>query len=255
MENQPTKSVFDILPPKQAFYVGIISAVFGLGTIGFIVLGGCMLSDGCTGIKTAFAGDDTKTQVAVAPTPTPTPAAPEAKGNPAAVTDKDHIRGNKNAEVTLIEYSDFECPFCGRFHPTMQKIMTEYGEKVRWVYRHFPLSFHPQAEPAAEAAECADEQGKFWEFADKLVENQTSLNAETYKKIAGDLKLNLTKFQSCLDSDKMLAKVRAQAQEGASAGISGTPGTFVIGKNGKMEEIKGAYPFEAVKQAVENVLK
>ena len=183
----------------------------------------------------------------VIPDPTPT-------GVP-VVTDDDHIRGNKDAKITIIVYSDIQCPYCARFHPTMQQVMTDYSDSVRWVYRHFPLSFHPEALPSANAAECASEQGKFWEYLDILVENQGSLGKDYYAQVAADLKLNTTQWQDCFDSSKYQDKIEAQAQAGSAAGVSGTPGSFVIDEDGNAIPIKGALPYDSVKAAIDSVLK
>lgn len=247
MESQ--KSVFELLAPKQAFTLGIVAAILALGTIGFVILGGCMLSGSCS--LASAAGNGYAVNGGTVPTAdtatAPSGAIPE-------VTDEDWIRGNKNAEITMIEYSDFECPFCGRFHPTVQQAMQEYGNKLRVVYRHFPLSFHPEAEPAAEAAECAGDQGKFWEYHDALFENQASLSATYYPQLAAQLGLNATKFKTCLDSDTKLNKIRAQAQAGAAAGVTGTPGSFIIDKDGNATPIQGALPYASVKAAIDAAL-
>lgn len=241
------KPFLDTLQPRSAFYLGMVTAVLCLGTLGFLVLGGCLLKGSCdlpvSARAAAPAGDlagDLPADVPSAPVP--------------GVTDQDWVRGDKDAAVTVIEYSDFQCPFCSRFHPTMQQVMKDYDGKVRWVWRHFPLSFHPEAEPSAEAAECAGEQGKFWEYGDKLIENQATLGAALYTKLAADLGLNKSKFESCLSSDRNIAKVRAQATAGAGAGVTGTPGSFVIGADGEVQEIRGALPYESVKAAIEAAL-
>lgn len=157
-----------------------------------------------------------------------------------------HIRGNKNAKVQLVEYSDFQCPFCERAYPTLQQVLKEYGDKVSLEYRHYPLSFHPFAQKAAEASECAGEQGKFWEFHDKNFENQTSLSLDAPKVWAKELGLNMNKFVSCLDSGKYAKKVADQTNEGQAKGVNGTPTTFVNG-----QPVIGAQPYEAFKQAID----
>ncbi|MDP3244813.1 MAG: DsbA family protein [bacterium] len=178
----------------------------------------------------------------------PTAAPAKAEFN---LTDADHLRGPKNAPVTLVEFSDFQCPYCGRHHETMKQIKDAYGDQVAWVWKQFPLTgLHPFAQKAAEASECASEQGKFWEYADKLFENQTSFNNDLFVKLAGDLKLDAAKFKSCLDSDKYLSKVQADESEGASKGVEGTPATFVNG-----ELISGAIPFESFKTIIDEALK
>ncbi len=243
-----SKNLFEMIAPKQAFLLGLVAAVLVLGTAGFIILGGCMLSGKCelgagSGKGYAIAPD------VAAPTgePVPTGAIPE-------VTSDDWIRGDKNAPVTMIEYSDFECPFCGRFAPTVDQIMKEYSGKVRLVFRHFPLSFHPEAEPAAEAAECAGEQGKFFEYHDVLFADQTKLSAAYYPQVAAQLGLNASKFKACIDSDRALEKIRAQAAAGGSAGVTGTPGSFIIDAEGNATPIKGALPYASVKAAIDAAL-
>lgn len=165
------------------------------------------------------------------------------------ITEEEHIRGNPEAPVTIVEFSDFQCPFCQRFHPTVQQILENYPNQVRWVYKHFPLGFHEQAQPAAEASECAAEQEKFWEFADGLFENQPRLGENLYKELAQNLGLNMGQFEECLSSRKYKDHVQADYQEGIATGVRGTPGNFVNG-----ESIPGAVPYETLKAAVERSL-
>lgn len=256
MENTPqTKSFFDALQPRQSFWLGFVTAILALGTLGFILLGSCVLGGDCSvegfegfASATQDSGGDEQVAAAAAAVPEPT-----ATGVP-AVTEADHIRGNQNAAITIIEYSDFQCPYCSRFHPTMLQVMDEYTDSVRWVFRHFPLSFHPEAVPAANAAECASEQGKFWEYADALFENQSTLGGELYATLASDLGLNSSKWQECYDAEKYTDVIDAQAQGGAAAGVSGTPGSFVIDADGNAIPIKGALPFSSVAAAIDSVL-
>lgn len=146
------------------------------------------------------------------------------------ITDADHVRGNlKKAEVVIVEYSDFQCPFCERHHPTLEQIADEYGDKVAWVYRHFPLSFHPEAGPSAIASECANKQGKFWEYADKLFENQSLLGAAYYPQLADELGLDVDDFNTCLTDPEMRTIVQNDQAGGAAAGVNGTPATFING--------------------------
>lgn len=254
MDSPQTKSFFDALPSKQAFWLGFVTAILALGTLGFILLGSCVLGGDCSvkGLAgAANAQDSGSAELAAAAAeaiPTPT-----ATGVP-AVTETDHIRGNKDAAITIIEYSDFQCPYCSRFHPTMLQVMDEYTDSVRWVFRHFPLSFHQEAIPAANAAECASEQGKFWEYADALFENQSSLGSEYYATLASNLGLNTTQWQDCFDTEKYKDVIEAQAQAGGAAGVSGTPGSFVIDQDGNAIPIKGALPFSSVAAAIDSVL-
>lgn len=177
---------------------------------------------------------------------------PENNQGPVAfnITQDDHIRGNFSAPVTLVEFSDFECPFCERHFPTMNKILSDYQGKARLVYKHFPLSIHPNSQKAAESSECAAEQGKFWQYHDKLFQGQpTGFSTEKFKQWARDLGLDSGRFDSCLDSGKYASKVKKDYQEGISKGVNGTPATFV---NGQL--ISGAYPYDTFKQAIDALL-
>ena len=166
------------------------------------------------------------------------------------ITKSDHIRGDFDAPITLVEFSDFECPFCERHYQTLNKILNDYSGKVRLVYKHFPLGFHPNAQKAAEASECADEQGKFWEYHDKLFGGlQVGYSVENFKKWTKDLGLNSGKFNDCLDSGKFSQKVKDDYQEGLQKGVNGTPATFV---NGQL--VSGALPYDSFKQIIDNLL-
>jgi len=165
------------------------------------------------------------------------------------VAAKGPSRGPDNATVTIVEFSDFQCPYCGRVYPTVEKLMKDYDGKVRLVFRHFPLSFHPNAEKAAEAAACAQDQGKFWEMHDKMFTNQQKLAVDDLKAFAKDLGLDQGKFDKCLDSGEKAAMVSADEKDGESAGVSGTPAFFI---NGIF--INGAVPYEQFKETVEREL-
>ncbi len=252
------KSIFDILPAKQSFWLGFLTAILSLGTLGFVILGSMLLQGGSISIAAGVGSDSyaaapsaaeaAPSAVAQAPTPEP-PAGPLPE-----ITDEDHLKGSPDAKITIVEYSDFECPFCSRFHPTVQQALDEYPDDVNWVFRHFPLSFHANAESAANASECAAEQGKFWEFGDELYANQTSLNTATYEKIAGDLGINNSQFQDCISSNKYADKVQAQSQGGAGAGVTGTPGSFIVGPEGDVLPIRGALPYSSIKAGIDQLL-
>ncbi|OGJ57896.1 hypothetical protein A3H22_01815 [Candidatus Peribacteria bacterium RIFCSPLOWO2_12_FULL_55_15] len=193
-------------------------------------------------------------QVAQVPAPTPPPPPPAPSGPVPPIDPKaDHIRGDlKKAQVAVIEYSDMECPFCKRVHPTYQQIMQTYDDKVVWVYRHFPLSFHQNAEPAAMASECANDLGgndAFWKFTDKIFETQGEW---AYEKYATELGLDAAKFKDCIASGKFKQHVQDDMNEGSNAGVSGTPGNFVMNlKTQKAQEVSGAQPFESFKAAID----
>lgn len=161
-----------------------------------------------------------------------------------------YSRGSKDAEVTMVEFSDFQCPFCGRFfEQTLPLIESQYIKtgKVKFVYKDFPLdSIHPQATPAALAARCSGEQGKFWEYHDLIFQNQQLLGDSSYSQWAADLDLDIDKFNDCYDSKKYLKAVQQDFNEGNNAGVRGTPG-FLI--NGKL--VSGAQPFSVFQQVIE----
>jgi protein-disulfide isomerase len=236
---------------------------FMIGAVAFIAgfVGGSLWTE--NQLLKSGLGAGTGQPVAGAPAAADPKAATEALAKTPAVTDKDHIRGNKDAEITLIEYSDYECPFCNKFHPTMVKIMEEYGDKVAWVYRHYPLSFHPQAQISAEAAECVNKLGGndvFWKYSDMLFETAAKeggegLSEERLVEAAGKVGVNSAEVQKCLDSGEMKTIVTTDFAGGRDAGISGTPGTILKTKDGKYELISGALPYEQVKLVIDKYLK
>jgi len=173
--------------------------------------------------------------------------------------DDDAFMGKKNAPVVIVEFSDFQCPFCRSFwRDTLPEIKSQYIDtgKVRFVYRDFPLDFHPGAMPAAQATECAEDQGKFWEMHDKIFSEQdkqgggtVQFGVDDLKKWASETGLNAGDFNSCLDSQKYAEEVKNDSNDGRVAGISGTP-SFSI--NGRM--IVGAQPFSAFKAIIDDEL-
>ena len=182
-----------------------------------------------------------------------------------AVSKDDHIRGNPDAQVLIVEYSDMECPFCKSFHPTIKKVMEEYGKdgKVAWVYRHFPLdSIHSKARPEAIASECANELGgneAFWKFTDRLFELTPSNNRTDVEtvipQIAHEIGLDETKFNSCLTSGKYDKHIQDDLDNAIATGGNGTPWSIIVAKNGKKYPLSGAQPYETVKQLIELALQ
>ncbi len=171
-----------------------------------------------------------------------------------SIKNSDHILGNPNAKISVIEYSDFECPFCSKlFFEIIPKIRENFikSGKINFVYRHFPLrSIHKNAQKAAEASECAGEQGKFWEYHDIIFENQNLLSLDKLKSWAIELNLNTEQFNSCLDSEKYSSRIDSDYNDGLTLGISGTPATFI---NGKL--ISGALPYEEFEKVINETLK
>lgn len=160
-------------------------------------------------------------------------------------------RGDPNAKVIIVEFSDFQCPFCLRVQPTIEQILKDYNGSVKLYYKHFPLSqIHPYAQKAAEASELAADQGKFWEYHDKLFQNQDNLDLESLKKYAAELGLDMERFNRGLENNEKAAIVENDLQEGINLGVRGTP-TFFI--NGRV--LVGAQPYSAFKQIIDEELK
>jgi protein-disulfide isomerase len=176
---------------------------------------------------------------------------------------RDHIRGNSNAELSLIEYSDFECPFCKQFHQTAQDVVKMYGGKVNWVYRHYPLPFHnPGAEKEAEAAECVFEVGgdtAFWTYADTIFSRTTS-NGQGFPQdklgpLAKELGLDERVFQDCLGAGRQASRVKEDSAEGERIGVTGTPTNVLFNnKTGEARIMVGAVPLAELKTAIAQLL-
>jgi protein-disulfide isomerase len=159
-------------------------------------------------------------------------------------------RGNPKAPVTIVEFSDFQCPYCVRARPTVARVREVYGDRIRWVFRHFPLDFHAQAQKAGEAAACAGDQGKFWEMHDLLWQNTARLQVADLKAHAATLGLDVAAFAQCLESGRYDGLVEADTAAGQGYGVSGTPAFFVNGR-----PLVGAQPFEAFAQVIDDELQ
>lgn len=173
------------------------------------------------------------------------------------VTKEDIIEGSPTADIILIEYSDLQCPFCERFHATAKEVVAEYKGRIAWVYRHFPLdSIHPQARPAAIASECVREiagNAGFWKYSDYLFTNQeTALN--DLPGSAAKVGFDQAKVKACLDANKYADLVEKQYQGGIQAGVTGTPGNFIVNKKGEVWLIPGAVPADTLKKTIEEAL-
>jgi protein-disulfide isomerase len=158
-------------------------------------------------------------------------------------------KGPARAPVQIVEFSDFECPYCFRANPTVAQILAAYGDRVRLVYRHYPLPNHPNARPAAEASACANEQGRFWEFHDRLFANQSKLAAADLKQHAAELGLDAAAFNACVDGRKYRGDVDADMATAEALGVSGTPHFFINGR-----PLSGAQPFENFKAIIDEEL-
>src|SRR6185295_9376207 len=166
------------------------------------------------------------------------------------VTADDPAIGPASAPVTLVEFSDFQCPFCQRVAPTLKQVKQKYGDKVRVVWKDFPLTqIHPQAFKAGEAGHCAAEQGKFWEYHDQLFANQQALMPDDLKKYAAAVGMDGARFNSCLDMSKHAEVVRDGVAQGNRLGINSTPTVFVNGRR-----VSGAQPYEMFAAAIDEEL-
>jgi protein-disulfide isomerase len=187
---------------------------------------------------------------AAAPAPQQRPGEPDQTTRFRAEVKGAPVKGAKDALVTIVQFSDFQCPFCSRVEPTVSKVMDEYKGKVRVVWRDLPLPFHPNAMPAAIAARAAGDQGKFWEMHDKIFADQQHMDRPTYEKYAQELGLNMGKFKAALDGEKGKESIQEDAAAGGKIGARGTPAFFI---NGKF--LSGAQPFEMFKTKIDDELK
>ncbi|HVV15234.1 MAG TPA: thioredoxin domain-containing protein [Candidatus Paceibacterota bacterium] len=192
-------------------------------------------------------------QPAVAADPNQLPA----NANVPAPNANDHIRGSLSAPIVLVEYSDFQCPYCQMVHPTLKRLVDESNGKIAWVYREYPLtSLHPQARPAALAAECIEEQlgnDGFWKFADTIFADQTKMSPEYYAQLAAQFGADPAQFASCVSSEKYAGKIASQSLEAQSNGGNGTPFTVIVGA-GVQVPVSGAQPYENFKAVIDAML-
>lgn len=180
----------------------------------------------------------------------------------APVTVKDHIVGDRGADLVIVEYSDTECPFCKVFHNTMKEVVNTYGNRVAWVYRHFPIvQLHSKAPKEAEATECAAELGgnkAFWTYTNRIFEitnSNDSLNPSELSKIAIYAGLDEAAFNTCLSSGKYTEFIKKSVEEAVKAGARGTPYSVIISKDGTKTVINGAEPLASVKTKIDVLLK
>lgn len=249
------QGLFQGASPKLTFLFGLISGIAITGLIGLAVIVPLNFRKSTT---TASA-TNTNAAAAVAPTPTNTAQAPS--GPVPAVTTADYVRGS--GKLTLVEYSDLECPFCKKFHPAMQQAITEYKGKVRFVYRQFPLtSIHQNAQKEAEASLCVGSLGgsdKYWSFIDKIFERSaaggTGFALTDLGPLAKEVGVSQTKFQDCLDKGTMASRVTDESNGGSTAGVQGTPTSFLLDAAGKtITSFPGAYDYSQIKSAIDSAI-
>lgn len=248
MSTKKSNNFFEKVAPIML--VVIIGLAFAVGVLWQKV---SALDSGSTSTRTA--GSAANPQAAA-------PQAPPQAGEVEPVTQDDHVRGNRNARIALIEYSDLECPFCKSFHPTAKQAIDEYDGDVMWVYRHFPLDqIHSKADKQAEAVECAGKlagNDGFWKMTDKIFEvtpSNNGLDNSTLPDLAASVGINKSQFQTCLDSGEFAQHVEDDYQAGIKAGVTGTPGNILLDtETGDTQLIPGAVPYPQLKQAIDAML-
>ncbi|HYE59805.1 MAG TPA: thioredoxin domain-containing protein [Candidatus Kapabacteria bacterium] len=247
------KQVFDQWSAKAIFLFGIAQGILVLCTIGFFIMLGVY-----------FHGGSSSSNAMVDAAPTPTyvddSAVLPANIQLAAITDQDYYKGGKDAKVVVVEFSDTECPFCKRFHETMNQVVAKYGADVKWVYKHAPLdSLHRKARNEAMAVECAGELGGnagFWKYLDQLfflTPSNDGFDAAQLPQVAADVGLNRAQFESCLASGKYAQKVQNQLLEAEAAGLQGTPYAVIMVGEQKIP-VNGAVPFEQMVAMIDQVI-
>jgi protein-disulfide isomerase len=240
--------------PKTMFLLGLSTGVGSMAVVALAIILTFLMKGQTIGALAAAPSQAAgKVAVAAPNAADPSAADPTAAAQPPAEPLKavdpkvDHIRGNVNAKVTLVEYSDFECPYCLKHEDTVKQLLANFKNDIRVVYRNFPLSFHQNAQKAAEAAECAGAQGKYWEMHDKIFEANAAgkMGVQQWKDDAKAIGLDTNKFNACLDNGDMAAKIAKDEQEGGASGVTGTPATFI---NGKI--VEGAVPYATMESLV-----
>lgn len=254
--------MIDQLPPRMAFWSGVIvtgGVIFAIGFVAVII----MMFKGVEVVMPESAGTTTKKTTTNANVNTNVVANTNAAVQPTAAGTVDmstlsNVRGT--GDLTVVEYSDPECPFCKRFHTTMQQVVSDYDGKVKWGYKHLPLtSLHPKAQREALALECAAEQSKFWEYTDAIYERTPSNNGlpdEDLFTVADDLGLDRGQFDDCLESEKYLDKIKADSAEAQALGGTGTPFSVLVDADGKiLESFPGALPITSISSALDSNLE
>ncbi|MCX6770455.1 MAG: DsbA family protein [Candidatus Micrarchaeota archaeon] len=224
---------------KGEYIIGIAIILAALLVSGTVFMGMNSVTDAIGKVKlTVTAAPSGGSGTTPTPTPTPTPTVPTVQQLSGLDYSTAPFRGSASADLVMAEYSDFQCPYCGNAEPTMVQLQAAYPN-MKFIYRQFPLSFHPYAQKAAEASLCANAQGKFWELHDKMYANQNSLAVSDIKGYAAAISgMNATAFNTCLDSGTMAAEVSKEEQEGVGIGIQGTPSFLIYSKSVKSDALE-----------------
>lgn len=252
-KTQASGGMFDQLPPKFAFWSGVVTASAVWAIVALVLL--LVLTFGGDGSSTsnskkADSGSDT---AVAADTNTGTTEKADS-------IDMDSLRNTQGeGELTIVEYSDYDCPFCQRFHPTLQNVVAQFDGQVAWSYKHFPLtSLHPNAEDVAVGSECAAAQDKFWEFTDTYLDSGSGITETGDAKVtavAEEIGLDMGSFETCQEDSDVLAQVRRDASEAQSLGGRGTPFSVIVDEDGNVVgTIPGALQEAAVVETIEGLL-
>lgn len=243
------QSFFETMPPKFAFWAGVVASAAVISIIGFIIMLVLVLDEPEDSDNAADSEDAADVAAAV-------------QANNAGTGDSvstDSLRETKGSgSITLIEYSDVDCPYCQRFHTTTKQLVDSYGDRVSFSFKHFPLqSLHPSSPEKAEAAECGREQGKFWEMLDALFTEDTSSPVEDGEltKVATVAGLDTAQFEDCLASGKYTDLVSADASEAQRLGGNGTPFSVIIDSEGNvLDTISGALQYDVMTERLDQYL-
>jgi len=248
---------------KQNFIRSIMPNAFQIIVLILAVAAAFYVGKLSTEVKFYKEGLPLNNQAVQAPTaqaPEPQPYQPIDASTFAMPSSEDHVRGERNAKIAIIEYSDFDCPYCSSFHETATQIVEESNGEVQWIYRHFPLEkMHPDSLTKSAASECAYSQGgneAFWAFTDEVLAtlSGTELEQEDYEELATKLELNPAQFLSCINNGDTIDRVKKDLEEGTAAGVRGTPGNFIVNlETETIVPLRGAEPLENVQNVIESV--
>lgn len=249
-QNQQNNSVMTFrATPKMIFWVGLACGIVTAAVVGFFILLGMFLS----GDKKLFADNDPADNNVPYEDPSGDPD--PANIVVADVGASDHVFGKQDAPITIVEFSDLECPYCARFHPTMEQVMKEYEGQVRWVYRHFPLeSIHPTARTRAEASECmANQKGNdaFWKYISRIFTDGAG-SKEQLTSLAVELGADQNKFKTCLDNREFSDKVESDAAQAQAAGAQGTPYSVIV-KGEQKIPLSGAASYSQISSILDSL--
>ncbi len=232
---------------KKSAAFGFVGGILVLCTIGFFILLGVVLNK--DGADVVEAQDPTPTVIE--------PSNPQPTNVKITLTDSDHVFGNEDAKITIVEYSDFDCPYCSKHHPTVEQVVNDNAGKVNWVYRHFPLrSLHPLAARKAEASECVAQvagNDAFWKFTDDVFKGVASETDDNLASIAQTAGADKTKFSECLTNGGGKAAVEEDEKSGLAAGVQGTPHSVIIGPDGEGIPLSGALPAVQLQAVIDSL--